>query len=139
MSQNQRLYGWRSQAEVQSVRTKLTTHGSLSVLTRAWSVEVVCMDELPNLVTAAQHGDIDAFAERVRRYQDLAFAAAYALARLCRTSRIHLENRCYQVSRLVRGGILATALHRAANVIEAAGLLWTRRESRARDLTFGGA
>jgi hypothetical protein len=39
------------------------------------------VDELPNIVTAAQRGDIDAFTELVRRYQDLAFAAAYARLR----------------------------------------------------------
>jgi RNA polymerase sigma factor (sigma-70 family) len=47
----------------------------------AWFVEVVCVDELPSIVTAAQHGDIDAFTELVRRYQDLAFATAYARLR----------------------------------------------------------
>ncbi len=47
----------------------------------AWSLEVVFVDELPNIVTAAQRGDIDAFAELVRRYQDLAFAAAHARLR----------------------------------------------------------
>ena len=44
-------------------------------------MEVVFVDELPNIVTAAQRGDIDAFTELVRRYQDLAFAAAYARLR----------------------------------------------------------
>jgi RNA polymerase sigma factor (sigma-70 family) len=57
------------------------THGNLSGLT--WGL--VCgsglVDELTNIVTAAQHGDIDAFTELVRRYQDLAFAAAYARLR----------------------------------------------------------
>lgn len=33
----------------------------------AWSMEVVCVDELSDLVTAAQRGDIDAFTELVRR------------------------------------------------------------------------
>jgi RNA polymerase sigma factor (sigma-70 family) len=47
----------------------------------AWSVEVVFVDELPNIVTAAQRGDVDAFTELVRQYQDLAFAAAYARLR----------------------------------------------------------
>jgi DNA-directed RNA polymerase specialized sigma24 family protein len=44
-------------------------------------MEVVFVDELPSIVTAAQSGDIDAFTELVRRYQDLAFAAAYARLR----------------------------------------------------------
>jgi len=44
-------------------------------------MEVVFVDELPNIVAAAQRGDIDAFTELVRRYEDLAFAAAYARLR----------------------------------------------------------
>ncbi len=44
-------------------------------------MEVVFVDELPNIVAAAQRGDMDAFTELVRRYQDLAFAAAYARLR----------------------------------------------------------
>ncbi len=36
------------------------------------------MDDLPYLVTAAQGGDLAAFAALIGRYQDLAFAAAYA-------------------------------------------------------------
>src|SRR5947208_15174651 len=44
-------------------------------------MEVVFVDELPTIVTAAQRGDIDAFTELVRRYQDLAFAAVYARLR----------------------------------------------------------
>ncbi len=36
------------------------------------------MDDLPWLVSAAQRGDLDAFAALVGRYQDLAFATAYA-------------------------------------------------------------
>src|SRR5438128_10922621 len=47
----------------------------------AWSMEVVLGDELPNIVVAAQRGDVAAFTELVRRYQDLAFAAAYARLR----------------------------------------------------------
>src|SRR6266851_8018484 len=57
-------------------------HGNLSAST--WGLVYgsgLCVDELPNIVTAAHGGDIDAFTELVRRYQDLAFAAAYARLR----------------------------------------------------------
>src|SRR5437899_10779594 len=57
-------------------------HGNLSAST--WGLVYgsgLCVDELPNIVTAAQGGDVAAFTELVRRYQDLAFAAAYARLR----------------------------------------------------------
>ncbi|HLH63853.1 MAG TPA: hypothetical protein VKV20_19410 [Ktedonobacteraceae bacterium] len=36
------------------------------------------MEALPSLVIAAQNGDLDAFAQIVRRFQGMAFTLAYA-------------------------------------------------------------
>ncbi len=37
------------------------------------------METIHSLVTAAQHGDLEAFGEIVRRFQDMAYAGAYAM------------------------------------------------------------
>src|SRR5437867_7594207 len=41
-------------------------------------MRVSIMTELPSLVRAAQHGDKDAFGQIVMRFQDMAYASAYA-------------------------------------------------------------
>ena len=44
-------------------------------------LKVVSLPELPPLVDRAKRGDLDAFVEIVRRFQDMAFGCAYSILR----------------------------------------------------------
>jgi len=88
-------------------------------------MEVVFVDESPNIVTAAQSGDIDAFTELVRRYQDLAFVGR--VRSFARRPPGPAMDPLASTSRLLRDGLIDPQHARVPGQVRAL-LEWSRAE-----------